>query len=221
MMIQTKFLIFSSMLLLTSISTISLAAGQLYRFPDENGTLTLSTTLPATAAQKGYDVLDATSMRLIERIPPALSEEELLEQATQQKLEAEAKKKAELEAEKVAQANQTQRVYDKTLLTTYRTEQDLIDARDTDIAYRQEQIDIHQKKLPDLKQHLYDVQKQAAERELSGAKITANMQKRLTAAEEEIVIRKQAIADLKQDIEQLTTRYQSDLDRLRFLLKGR
>lgn len=207
------------LLIFCSIFSLSVSAGQLYRFPDENGVMTLSTTLPSSASQKGYDIIDAETMRLIERVPAALTEQELLEQAAKQKVEEEARIQAEEQAKQAEEARQAQQSYDKTLLITYRSEADLIRARDSDIAYRQEQINMHQQKLPELKQYLYQIQNEAAQRELSGAKITANMQKRLDAAKEEIEVRNQAIAELQAEIAQLETKYQQDLERLKFLFK--
>ncbi|EGL53728.1 MULTISPECIES: hypothetical protein [Methylophaga] len=207
------------LLIFCSIFSLSVSAGQLYRFPDENGVMTLSTTLPSAASQKGYDIIDAETMRLIERVPAALTEQELLEQAAKQKVEEEARIQAEEQAKQAEEARQAQQSYDKTLLITYRSEADLIRARDSDIAYRQEQIAMHQQKLPELKQYLYELQNEAAQRELSGAKVTANMQKRLDAAKEEIQVRQQAITELKAEITELQSKYQHDLERLNYLLK--
>ena len=207
------------LLIFCSIFSLSVSAGQLYRFPDENGVMTLSTTLPSAASQKGYDIIDAETMRLIERVPAALTEQELLEQAAKQKVEEEARLQAEEQAKQAEEARQAQQTYDKTLLITYRSEADLIRARDSDIAYRQEQIAMHQQKLPELKQYLYELQNEAAQRELSGAKVTANMQKRLDAAKEEIQVRQQAITELKAEITELQSKYQHDLERLNYLLK--
>jgi regulator of replication initiation timing len=179
----------------------------------------LSTTLPSAAPQKGYDIIDSGTMRLIERVPAALTEQELLEQAAKQKVEEEARLQAEEQAKQAEEARQAQQTYDKTLLITYRSEADLIRARDSDIAYRQEQIAMHQQKLPELKQYLYELQNEAAQRELSGAKVTANMQKRLDAAKEEIQVRQQAITELKTEITELQSKYQHDLERLNYLLK--
>ncbi len=208
-----------SLFIFFTIFSLSVSAGQLYRFPDENGVMTLSTSLPSSASQKGYDIIDAETMRLIERVPAALTKQELLEQAAKKKIEEEARLQAEEKAKQAEEAHKAQLSYDKTLLITYRSEGDLIRARDSDIAYRQEQIDMHQQKLPELKQYLYQIQNEAAQRELSGAKITANMQKRLDAAKEEIEVRKQAITELEAEIAQLESKYQHDLERLKYLLK--
>ena len=67
--------------------------------------MTLSTSLPSAAAQKGYDIIDAETMRLIERVPAALTEQELLEQAAQQKVEEEARLQAEAQAKQAEEAH--------------------------------------------------------------------------------------------------------------------
>lgn len=206
-----------------SLLTISLSAiaDRLYRFPDENGVLTLSRSLPPEAAQKGYVILDDKTMRVIERVAPAPTEEEIAEIKAQQAKAKEQEKQAKLEAEQAQKHRQQQASFDRTLLITYPTEQDLIDARDKDINYRKEQIDLHLAKLPKLEQHLIAVQKQAAARELSGSKISDNMQKRLDAAHEEIAIRNQAIQQYRAEIESLSAEYATELERLRYLLQRR
>ncbi|MCX4193601.1 DUF4124 domain-containing protein [Methylophaga sp. OBS1] len=214
MMIR-KFLCLSTSLLL--FACLSAQAGQLYRFPDENGVLTLSTSLPPEAAQKGYDIIDDKTMRVIKRVAPAPTEDELEALEAEKLREAERKKKQEIAAQEAEKARQKQRQHDRTLLITYPTEVDLLAARDKDINYRQEQIGMLSAKLPILKQRLQDVQKEAAERELSGGKITDNMQKRLDAAQEEIRIRQQSIKIYQAEIEALKTQYQQDLERLRYL----
>jgi hypothetical protein len=61
------------------------------------------------------------------------------------------------------------------------------------------------------------VQKEAAEHELSGGQMTANTKKRLTAAQQEIALREQAIAMYQAEIEELSASYAYDLDRFRAL----
>lgn len=216
-----KLLSFSTCLLCLISFSFNAYAGQLYRFPDENGVLTLSRSLPPEAAQKGYDILDDKNMRLIERVPPAPTEAEIAAMEAEQAQEQERRKQAEIEAKKAEKQREIQARRDRTLLMTYSTEAELIAARDTDIGYREEKIKQHQAKLPGLQSRLEAVQKEAADRELSGGKITTNMQKRLDAAQEEIQVRKQAIRQYQAEIETLSEQYEQDLQRLRSLHKKR
>lgn len=210
--------LYGTCLLSLLFSSTLLHAGNLYRFTDENGTVTLSKTLPAEYAQKGYHILDDRTMRVIERVPRALTEEEIAEHEAKAAAEAEQARLAELEAEKAEKARQEQRVKDKRLLLTYPTEADLKAAHENEINFRQEQIDFYESKLPQLQEKLEAVQKEAAERELSGGKLTDNMKKRLTAANQEIDLRHAAIAKYKAEIESLNQQYESDLKRLQALL---
>lgn len=214
--------VFHSICILSLLAvSFSASADRLYRFPDENGVLTLSRSLPPEAAQKGYDILDDKTMRVIEHIAPAPTEDELVEIQAQQAQAREREEQVKREAEQAQKERLQQANFDRTLLITYPTEQDLIDARDKDINYRKEQIDLHQTKLPKLEQHLIEVQKQAAARELSGSNISKNMQKRLDAAHEEIAIRNQAIQQYRAEIKSLSAEYAAELERLRYLLQKR
>lgn len=206
-----------SIFLLTLFVSLPLQAGQLYRFPDENGVPTLSRSLPPEAAQKGYDILDDKSMRLIEHVTPAPTQDEIAEIQAEQAKQAERQRQAEIAAKEAEKQQAKQAQHDRTLLMTYPTEADLLDARDKDIDYRQQQIELLSAKLPTLRSRLEEVQKAAAERELSGAKITPNMQKRLDAAQEEISVREKAIDQYQAEIRELSDEYDADLKRLRQL----
>jgi predicted nucleic acid-binding Zn-ribbon protein len=204
-------------LLLLFAVTATAHAAQLYRFPNEEGVQTLSRSLPPEAAQKGYDILDDKTMRLIERVPPALSAEEIADLEAKEAEDAERQRQADIAAKEAEKQREKAARYDRTLLITYTNEAELISARDKDIGYRKEQIELLSAKLPELRKSLENVQKDAAERELSGGKITANMQKRLTAAQEEIAVREQAIEIYRAEIKELNAKYDFDLQRFRIL----
>lgn len=201
--------------------TATVNAGNLYRFKNENGVTTLSRSMPAEAAQRGYDILDDKTMRLLERIPPAPTADEIAEMEAEELREKERQIQEQIEAKQAEQARVKQARIDRSLLTSYSSEQDLIKARDKDLNYRKEQIELLESKLPDLEARLVSVQKDAAERELSGGKITDNMQKRLDAAHEAIAVRKAAIEEYQQELDLLSTKYEQELNRLRELLQAR
>lgn len=207
-------------LLLLFTFTTTIQAGQLYRFANEEGIQTLSRSLPPEAAQKGYDILDDKSMRLIERIPPALTAEEIAELEAKEAQDAERQRQADIAAKEAEKQRERQARYDHTLLVTYSDEAALLEARDRDIGYRKEQIELLSAKLPQLHKSLEAVQKDAAERELSGGKVTPNMQKRLNAAQEEIAVREQAIKIYQAEIEELSAKYDYDLERFKALQRN-
>lgn len=209
-----------SSLILISLSA-PVYAGKLYRFPDEEGVPTISRTLPPAAAQKGYDILDDKSLRVLERVAPALTDEQIAEQERQIQLEKEKKRQAEI-AEKLAQEQRAkQAIEDKNLLASYQTEQDLISARDTDIQQRQTLLEKTLEIKAKLEQDLINYQQQAADQELSGTPISKNSQKRLQATQTRLDNNTNLIEQLNSEIAELTKQYDGELVRLRELLQRR
>jgi vacuolar-type H+-ATPase subunit I/STV1 len=195
-----------------------LFAGTIYRFEDQNGVITMSKSLPPYAAQKGYDVLNDKSLRLIKRVDPALTPEQIAEKEKQLAIQQEQERLAAQEVEQKREQRRQQQIADQTLLASYQSAQDLISARDTDLSYRQTQLEKAKQHLESSKVKLQQAQQDAAEQELSGKTISVNMNKRLTAAQQEIDNAQQNIARLEQEIEQLNKQYESDLERLKLLL---
>jgi len=229
MMIQKIFLT-ASLAISLSVILSPTVAGKLYRFPDENGVTTLSRELPPAASQKGYDILDDQSFRLIEHVEPALTSEQIIELEReiekQKQIEAEAQRqaliaqeKAAIEQKQLARQQQEQTINDQNLLASYGSEQDLIDARDESINHRQLQLVEITDKQGQLKQKLVNLQQQAADLELSGKDNTANLQNRLDSTQQEIENTINLIKQLNEEITQLTEQYATDLTRLRELLQ--
>ncbi len=67
-------LLILALLMVLTISTAN--AGQLYRYTDDQGNTVLNRTIPPQFVGKGYDILNEKG-RLIERIPPALTPEQI------------------------------------------------------------------------------------------------------------------------------------------------
>ncbi|MEQ9021602.1 MAG: hypothetical protein RLN82_02450 [Pseudomonadales bacterium] len=64
--VHTKILI-ALMLCLTAGTAF---AQYLYRYTDENGSVVMNSTLPAEYAGKGYEILDASSGKLVQKVEP-------------------------------------------------------------------------------------------------------------------------------------------------------
>ncbi|MCC5797180.1 MAG: DUF4124 domain-containing protein [Methylophaga sp.] len=206
--------------LITALSLFSLSAtaAPLYRFIDDDGTTTLSRSLPPHIAPKGYDILDENTMRLIERVPPVLTE---AERAEQQRLEREAaaqRAEAEISAREAAEARRLQRIYDRNLLSTYQSEAELISVRDTDLQHRQQRIERLQATLPKLENQLREQQRLAAESELSGRPVSDNLKRRISVLEQEINHNQVTIANQQNELEQLELQYETERLRLLELL---
>ncbi|AFJ02784.1 hypothetical protein Q7C_1636 [Methylophaga frappieri] len=210
----------NSTFLLTLLAIVSVSeAGQLFRFKDESGTPTLSKHLPSEAAQKGYDILDDETMRLIERIPPALTEAELAEQAVRAEKQAEQRAIAEQQAKVEAERQRQQRLYDSNLLALYRSEAELDAAQDKELSYLIEKQNLLKDKIPDLEQKLIRIQQEAAQREIEGQSISNNLQKRLMAAGQELTNHQKMHREISTELEQARQQYADDRQRLRYLLE--
>jgi DNA repair exonuclease SbcCD ATPase subunit len=227
MMIQ-KIIINASLAISLSLIVSPTIAGKLYRFPDENGVPTLSRNLPPTASQKGYDIIDDQSFRLIEHVEPALTPEQIIELEQQKQIEAEAQRQAIIAQEKVAieqkqlaRQQKQQSINDQNLLASYSKEQDLIDARDESINHRQLQLVEITDKQSQLKQKRVGLQQQAADLEFSGKEISENLQNRLENTHQELENNINKIKQLNEEIVQLTEQYAADLTRLNELLQAK
>lgn len=206
-----------TLMLFPAVST----AAQLYRYIDINGTPTLSKTLPADAAQRGYDILDDRTMRLIERVPAALTEAELKREAERLSAEQALRDQAAEEAKSQAEIRQQQRIYDRNLLAIYRSEKELVSAREAELTQWQSRITVLEEQRPVLEHRMRTIQQQAAERELSGERMSVNLQKRLQAAEEELINNRNLSAEMEAEYIRLIQQYKMDHERLLQLLEAR
>lgn len=206
----------TTLLSLLLIISLPAEAGRIYRFTDDNGVSTLSKSLPPYAAQKGYDILDETSLRLIERVH---SREESIkiqqEQAIRDKINS--KKQQHEEAER--QHRIDQRIRDKNLVSRYPSLEVFTKSRDNDLNYRQAQITDVNELLKSNKQRLVELQTKAAELELSGGEISETLEKQLSETQKEIDQNKAFIARVYEEKRRLTQQYTADFERLKQLLE--
>lgn len=195
----------------------SAIAANLYRFTDDNGVKTMSRILPPSAAQKGYDILDSQTLRLIERVKPALTDDEIVTFELQQEKEKAAAEKAAIAEEKANKERQKQATYDKNLLASYSSEGALTRARDSEVNYRKDLIVKNTAKQKELDASLSLLQQKAADRELSGLKLSSNLKKRLSGNQRASNSNQQAIKDLEEEIVTLTKKFDGELARLQIL----
>lgn len=206
------------LLSLLLLASQQLSAGTIYRFIDENGIITMSKSLPPYAAQTGYDILDDKSLRIIKHVDPALTAEQRAEKERQLAIKQEQQQLAAEQAKQQQEQRRQQVILDQSLLASFQSVQDLLNARDSDIAYRQTELEKAIQHLEDNERKLQNMQQEAAEQELSGKSVSVNMTKRLTATQQEISNDKLDIKRLKLEIEQLNTQYEHDIERLKLLL---
>ena len=197
-----------------SLSSMPSYAGKIYRFLDENGVSTISKRLPPYAAQQGYDILDEKSLRLIEHV---LTRSELVEQTKAEQLILQAKQQEQEQRALEKQRQKEQNIIDQNLLDRYPSDQDIIKARDADLAYIDKQIadTIVQKEYNQEK--LHRLQQDAAKQELAGQTVSSNLTQRIQATQKEINNNQLHIDTLKNDKMINNKQFEHDLIRLREL----
>jgi len=194
---------------------MSASAGKIYRFIDESGTSTMSKTLPAYAAQQGYDILDETSLQLIKRV---YSKEEFIKVQEKKAAIEQAEAKKQQQRDAIIKARKEQRIKDRNLLDRYPTDDVLIRARNTELEYRDTQIAKLKVRLSESKEKLKELQSKAAELELNGKGVSENHADHIKAAQNNIEHYKASIKQSIIDKAKLAEQYQEDLLRLRKLL---
>jgi hypothetical protein len=111
-------------------------------------------------------------------------------------------------------------LYDANLKASYRTEDELLKKRETELLYFQNQIDKTELNLKRNKEKLHQFQQQAADIELSGRAVTGNLKKRLVATEQEINNNHIELERLKTENKASIEQFDRDLIRLRQLLNS-
>jgi hypothetical protein len=74
---KTVFMVGAICLALSLAGTLEASDVRLYRFVNADGSLVISHTIPANKVAGGYDILDAATGRLLERVPAQLTAEQL------------------------------------------------------------------------------------------------------------------------------------------------
>lgn len=161
-------IILASLLTLASASAADKPSGKLYRWVDEEGNVHYSDKLPPEQAQKGRDEISDRGVHL-GTVPPAKTPEEYAREQEEARLRAEHQRI--LEAQQAA---------DKVLLRTFRTEDDLLLARDGKLASIDIMIKVTQGNIRRAQTKLTDLQARAATAERSGraapAQVMADIQ---------------------------------------------
>lgn len=206
-------------LLLLMLAQTSVA-GTIYRFVDKNGSITMSKSLPPYASQNGYDILNDSSLRLIKRVAPALTPEQIAEKEHLEAERIEQERLAKIAEEQKMAEQKQQSIHDQALVASYGSEHDLIKARDDEFLYLNAELEKAKTHLGENKQKLEQLQQKAAQQELSGQTISDLMKKQMSAAQEEINNDKHNISELTARLEQTELQYEKDLARLKVLMNN-
>lgn len=196
-------------LLLATIVTSAAMAQTVYRWVDENGEVHYGHAVPAEHAHRGYDRLrrDGT---VRERVAPAMSPEERAERAERLAREA------EMEAEQRSQESR-----DRMLLASYRTEEDIINTMEVQIARVDAQRDDVNSDLDRVTQRFETLIGQAAEETREGRIVPEQLRQNIQASRDRMAELRDRLDELDDEEEGLRNDYAAQLERFRELTGAR
>ncbi|MCG2635292.1 MAG: DUF4124 domain-containing protein [Gammaproteobacteria bacterium] len=204
----TRKILWGGVLLLLFCFVGSSAAGQLYRYRDDNGKLVVNSILPPAAAQKGYDILSDSSMRMIKRVPARLTEEQIVERDRQIALEQEQARLRKLQGDK-----------DNTLLATYTTVDDLEMVREGKIETVRASMAVSELSLVNAQERLSEQIGRAAEYERDGRSVPPIVSQKIESIRANIKKHQANLEDGEQQIAEIRAASAQDIARFK-MLKG-
>jgi hypothetical protein len=180
-------------------------AGKLYKWVDEEGHTHYSDKVPPSEAKRARSELDKQGVT-IDRVDAAKTPEQLQQEMEEERLRQ--------EQQRLAKKQQQE---DRVLLRTFRSEDDIIMARDGQIQAVNTYIRVTQSNIRRLKSTLTDMQKNAAERELSGQSISAKYLKDIEAKRQALKDAYQSIVQHEDEKNRIRQNFANDLKRFREL----
>jgi hypothetical protein len=195
-----------ALLLLSLLASSAWAAGYLYRYINDEGTVVIGHNVPPQFVHKGYQELnpDGTVNRVIK---PTLTEEQRANRS-QELIEQEQREK---EAAR-------QRKFDESLLLRYSSIADIEAARDRALGELKIRISILRSNVRSLKQQVENNQARAADVERSGGTVPVEIVEVINGLRGEIVEAERAILERSREIELVNRGYQREIDRFALLL---
>ena len=198
----------SSLVLLLSVASPVLAAGEFYCCPDPStGRRVCGDTIPAQCRGHGYRVLDSNG-NVVKEVGPPLTPEQKAAQAIEEKRRKE-----------IEDANREQRRRDQALLDTYTSLEDIDMAQkkaESDVSYSlkeaQSQLDTFQKKRNKLADEAEFYKKRTMPPDLA---------RDLRAADHEIKLQQELIQQKQHDFDTIKAKYDADRKRYLELRSGR
>lgn len=184
--------------LLLSVSMAIQAEVGMYRYTDEEGQLVISNTIPQSATQRGYDILNSSG-RVVETIPPAPTEAEIAAR------EAEKQRQKEL-AE--------QREQDAQLLKRFSHPDQAIKAMHRKLDELQGLIQLKRGNISVISSQLDSEQSRAANMERTGRKIPEATLDKIRRLESQIRDIEREISWQIQEIDSLKQAFEKDIKRL-------
>lgn len=206
-------------LLLAGLCTTTQAAdaGRLFRYRDGHGTMHIGTSLPPGQAQAGYEVLDSRSLKQLSVVQPALSAEQLAQQAAQRRMAAVAEA-ANSKAERAKRREIVdQRNRDRMLLETYADELELVRLRDTKLENLGLVLRTADNTIGHLRQNLVQMDATASEHTAAGREPPASLIHARAQTAADLASQEKAAVAVRAEQNSVRSQFDADLDRYRRL----
>ncbi len=171
-----------------------LAAGNMYRYTNDQGNLVMDDHVPPEYVKDGYEVVNPDGV-VIEVVPRQLTAEE------------------QKSADAAAAEEKRLREWDTTLLRRYSSVEDIEAARDRTLNDLNIRVSILKSNRRSLKHQVENYQSQAAELERRGQKVDKERLDAISSLQTEIANTEKAIADREQEIAGVTADYAADIER--------
>lgn len=180
-------------------------AGKIYRWVDAEGNVHLSDRVPTEHARSARSELSETG-REVERVQAAKTAEEIAREQELEKLRAEQQRLIEIQHAK-----------DQVLLRTFRTEDDLLMARNGKLAAIDSNIQVIRSNIRRMKNRLAEMQQNAASMERQGQRLSDNLLKDIENTRAQLRDSYTTIIQKEQEKETIRNSASKDLARFRSL----
>lgn len=177
----------------------------LYKFRDDAGAMVLKDYLPPEVVARGYTIVNEYGQTL-EVIEPV---------KTREQMAAERESRAKLEAEQRIKREAAK--HDAELLRQFTTVEDIMRARDTQLASLDVQISIRSGQSNLITSQLEDMQKHAADFERRGAAVPAQLLKDIQESQRQIGENQGFIEQQGKEKEKIADRFKADIVRFKEL----
>ncbi|MEZ5558505.1 MAG: hypothetical protein R3E86_08200 [Pseudomonadales bacterium] len=180
-------------LLSAPLLSVQAAGMRLYRYVNSAGNIEISHTLPSDRAAMGYEILDAGTGQVVQRVPRQLSPEELkVKQARDRRIAA-------CHAE------------DDRVRTLYASETDIANAEKQSLKSLSDSITNARANLAQLQRQLEDLQKEAANVERTGGGVQAILIDSINQTEVQVKQLEQDIESRRRQQDETRNQYAEDL----------
>ena len=177
------------------------AATGTYRWVDEQGRVHYGDHIPPESVDHAYSVMNPQGIT-VKSVDKAKTPEQIAEE-----------RQAQLQREEKQRQENERRLYDRILLDTYSTVDDLIDTRDRHIATLEGLINVAQHKLSNLNAELDKLTKTAANLERAGKPVSAELRKDIDNLRGQVERENSFIRGQREQQNELRAKFAADIAR--------